>query len=123
VRTYSTYSAALAAIVLSFGVWGCTNSGNAASPSAPSPGTAVTINVVAVNGAQSFSPNPSTIPAGQMVVWHNVDSVTHRVVMNDGSIDTGNLAAGAFSEPMFLEAAGSYHCTIHPVMVGAIKGQ
>jgi plastocyanin len=118
-----TYSAALAAIVLSLGVWGCTNSGNAASPSAPSPSTAVTINVVAVNGAQSFSPNPSTIPAGQVVVWHNVDSIIHRVVMNDGSIDTGNLDPGAFSAPMFLEATGSYHCTIHPVMVGTITGR
>ena len=118
-----THSAALAAIVLSLGVGGCTNSGNAAGPSAPSPGTAVTINVVAVNGSQSFAPNPSTIPAGQMVVWHNVDSITHRVVMDDRSIDTGNLDPGAFSAPMFLEATGSYHCTIHPVMVGTIKGQ
>ena len=49
----------------------------------------VTINVVSENGAQSFSPNPATLPAGQMVVWHNVDSVTHRVVLNNGSLDTG----------------------------------
>jgi plastocyanin len=118
-----TYSAALAVIVLSLGVGGCANSGNAAGPGAPSPGTAVTINVVAVNGAQSFSPNPSTIPAGQMVVWHNVDSIAHRVVMDDRTIDTGNLDPGAYSSPMFLEATGSYHCTIHPVMVGTIAGQ
>ena len=43
----------------------------------------VTINVVAINGAQSFSPNPATLPAGQMVVWHNVNNTTHRVVLND----------------------------------------
>ena len=116
-----THSAALATIDLTLGAGGCTHSGNAAGPGAPSPGTAVTINVVAVNGSQSFAPNPSTIPAGQMVVRHNVDSIAHRVVMDDRSIDTGNL--GAFSSPMFLEATGAYHCTIHPVMVGAIKGQ
>jgi len=29
----------------------------------------VTINVVGINGAQSFSPNPATLLAGQMVVW------------------------------------------------------
>ena len=117
------HSAALAAVVLSVGVCGCSNSGNTSSPSAPSPapGTAVTINVVAVDGSRSFSPNPSTVPAGQMVVWHNVDSNTHRVVLNDRSIDTGNLAPGAFSSPMVLRATGSYHCTIHPVMVGTIK--
>src|SRR5207245_7154755 len=33
----------------------------------------VTVNVVAINGAQSFSPNPATLPAAQMIVWHNVD--------------------------------------------------
>src|SRR5207302_9397446 len=73
-------------------------SGAGASPSTnasadPGPGTPpptptpppsiVTINVVGINGAQSFSPNPATLPAGQMVVWHNVDSITHRVVLND----------------------------------------
>jgi plastocyanin len=58
-----------------------------------------------------------------MVVWHNVDSITHRVIMDDRSIDTGNLDPGAFSSPMVLRATGSYHCTIHPVMVGTIKGE
>jgi hypothetical protein len=26
---------------------------------------------------QSFAPNPATLPVGQMVVWHNVDSIIH----------------------------------------------
>jgi hypothetical protein len=43
--------------------------------------------------------------------------------MNDASVDTGNFDPGAFSAPMFLEATGSYNCTIHPVMVGTITGQ
>jgi plastocyanin len=95
-----TCSAAFAVAVLSLGVWGCTNSG----PSTPSPASGtVTIDVVAVNGSQSFSPNPASIPAGQMVIWHNVDTITHRVVLNDLSIDTGNLDPGAFSSPMVLE--------------------
>jgi plastocyanin len=110
-------------------VWGCggsgnsTNGGNTSNPAAPSPPNAVTINVVAINGAQSFSPEPATVPAGQMVVWHNVDNTTHRVVLNDGELDTGNLQPGAFSAPMSLVAPGPYHCSIHPVMVGTIKGQ
>jgi len=32
-----------------------------------------------------------------MVIWHNVDTITHRVVLNDLSIDTGTLNPGAFS--------------------------
>jgi plastocyanin len=122
-------------VALSLGTWGCgsssTNSG--ATPASPTPtpttpaptptppGGTVTINVVAINGAQSFSPNPATLPAGQLVVWHNIDSITHRVVLNDGSLDTSDIAAGASSRPMAINTgAGPYHCSIHPVMVGTI---
>jgi plastocyanin len=115
-------------IVLGLGVWGCGGSGygngNSGNPNTPTPNVsgAVTINVVAVNGAQSFSPNPATLPAGAMVVWHNVDIITHRVVLNDGSVDTGDLAPGASTAPMAIAAGGAqYHCSIHPVMVGSVN--
>jgi plastocyanin len=101
------------------------SSGSTNSQAAPTPITSngiVTINVVAINGAQSFSPNPATLPAGQMVVWHNVNNTTHRVVLNDGSVDTGNLAPGASSQPMAIGAAGGqYHCSIHPEMIGSLN--
>ena len=101
------------------------SSGSTNSPAAPTPSTSngiVTINVVAINGVQSFSPNPATLPAGQMVVWHNVNNTTHRVVLNDGSVDTGNLAPGASSQPMAIGAAGGqYHCSIHPEMIGSFN--
>ena len=123
-RVFVTVSTVIA---LGLGVWGCSGSsysnGNSGNPSTPSPTipAVVTINVVAVNGAQSFSPNPATLPAGQMVVWHNVDNITHRVVLNDRSVDTGDLTPGASSQPMAIAAAGGqYHCSIHPVMVGTI---
>jgi plastocyanin len=96
--------------------------GNPVGPTPPSSASGiVTINVVAINGAQSFSPNPATVPSGQMVVWHNVDSITHHVVLNDGSVDTGDLAAGASSQPMTIGSGAPYHCSIHPVMVGSIN--
>src|SRR5262245_48871858 len=86
----------------------------------PPPAGATVTDVVRENGAQSFSPNPATVPPGQMVVWHNVDTVTHRVVLNNGALDTGNIAPGASSAPMILPAVGGYHCSIHPSMVGTI---
>ena len=61
---------------------------NFSEPTPPTAPDLVTVNVVGINGALSFSPNPATLPAGQMIVWHNVDSVTHHVVFNDGSVDT-----------------------------------
>jgi len=110
-------------------MWGCSgggySSGSLDSPAAPAPATSnevVTIDVVAINGAQSFSPNPATLPAGQMVVWRNVNNTTHRVVLNDRSVDTGDLAPGTSSRPMAIGAAGAeYHCSIHPEMIGSIN--
>ena len=115
-------------LALGIGVGGCSgsgySSGNNGNPAAPTPASSgvVTINVVAINGAQSFSPNPATLPAGQMVVWHNVNNTTHRVVLNDRSVDTGDLAPGMSSQPMAIGAAGrEYHCSIHPEMIGSIN--
>ena len=116
-------------VALSVGLWGCgsTDSGTPGSPAptptpAPTPGGTVTINVIGERGSLSFSPNPATLPAGQMVVWHNTDSITHRVVLNDGALDTGNLTAGASSQPMSIASGGGpYHCSIHPSMVGTIN--
>ena len=97
-----------AGIVIAFGLglWGCggngysNGSGNPTSPTPPPSGSSlVTINVVAINGSQSFSPNPANLPSGQMVVWHNVNNITHRVVLNDRSLETGDLAPGASVSP------------------------
>ena len=116
-------AAVLAATVL--GVFACGGYGSS-SPRAPTassdpPAGAIIIDVIGINGAQSFLPNPATLPAGRMVVWHNVAAVTHRVMFNDGELDTGNMAPGAFSAAMSIVVPGRYHCSIHPSMVGAIK--
>jgi plastocyanin len=115
-------------LAVGLGIAGCGGNGysnGSVNPSSPTPGGSgvVTINVVAINGAQSFSPNPATVPSGQLVVWHNVDSVTHHVVLNDRSVDTGDLGPGASSQPMTIGAAGDgqYHCSIHPVMIGSVN--
>lgn len=117
-----------AVVIFGVSIWGCGGygSGSNANPSTPTPqlipSGVVTINVVGINGALSFSPNPASLPAGQMVVWHNVDSISHHVLFNDRSVDTGNLDPGTFSQPQAIGAAGGpYHCTIHPVMVGSVN--
>lgn len=113
--------AAVAAVAL--GAFAC--SGYNGSPAAPDGGTppagAIVINIVGINGARSFSPNPATVPAGQTVVWHNTDTTVHRVVLNDRGLDTGNIAPGAFTAAMTLAAPGPYHCSIHPEMVGTVE--
>jgi len=128
------YVAIALVAVAGFWTWGCGGSGYGSSPSTPTAPTStpsaptstrgatdlVTVNVVAINGAQSFSPNPATLAVGQRIVWHNIDTVTHRVVLNDRSYDSGNLAPGASSQPMTV-GTGGYHCSIHPEMIGSIN--
>jgi plastocyanin len=96
--------------------------GGSSAPTSPSPSSGpFTITVTRQNGAQSFSPNPASV-GGQMVVFRNADSVIHRVVLNDGSIDTGNIAPGAMSAAVRMPNGGTnYHCSLHPDMVGAVN--
>ena len=82
----------------------------------------VTITISGVRGAQSFSPNPASCAQGQVVVFRNADTVTHRVILDDRSIDTGDIAPGASSQQLQLGAVSkSYHCPIHPNMVGSLN--
>jgi plastocyanin len=100
------------------------------TPAAPSGGTSTgggtttttqTITITGINGSQSFSPNPASM-GGQMVVFRNTDSIVHRVVLNDNSVDTGNIAPGATSNPVMMPSSGGpYHCTLHPTMVGTVN--
>jgi plastocyanin len=115
-------------IAFTLGCWvaACGGSGSApTSPSSPSgpagPSAAVTVSIVGERGAQSFAPNPAAASRGQTIAWRNTDGVVHRIVFNDESVDTGNIAPGAASAPIVLPTDGAnYHCVLHPGMVGAI---
>ena len=123
------FPAAAAVVTLGISAWGCSGNGYGAgpgvtpvSPMASSGSNIVTVSVVAINGAQSFSPNPAALKSGQRIVWRNIDSITHRVVLNDGSMDTKDLAPGASSQAMTVGGQwASYHCAIHPEMIGSIN--
>ncbi len=119
-------AAALALCVVACG----SGNGNNSSPTAPTPPTtpapapagSATINIVGSAGPQSYNPNPApALTSGQTVVWHNSDAVTHRIVADDGSFDTGNIATGGSSGAMMPKTNGvAYHCSIHPSMTGTI---
>jgi plastocyanin len=94
--------------------------GGSSTPISPGPNV-LTITITRQNGAQSFSPNPASA-GGQTVVFRNADSVVHRVLLNDGSIDTGNIAPGATSSEVQMPGSGTnYHCALHPDMIGAVN--
>jgi hypothetical protein len=97
--------------------------GGSSSPTAPAAVTdsILTVSIAGVRGNGSYVPNP--VPTnGSQVVFKNNDTVnTHHIVMDDGSVDFGNLAPGASSQAR-AAASGNFHCTNHPSMVGSING-
>lgn len=83
-------------------------------------------------GSDAFSPNPSSASlAGRpKVIWTNADrqadtyggtGTPHHLVSDTGLFDSGTLSVGE-SYSFLFSAAGtySYHCTLHPSMVGSI---
>jgi len=115
-------AAMLAALVLGVSAAGCGSASTAAPDPVSAPPDAIVIDILGINGARSFSPNPMTVAPGRTVVWHNLDFDTHRIVLDGGALDTGDISPGHYSGPMVLGASGGYHCAIHPVMVGTIRG-
>lgn len=114
---------ALSTLVLTAGCGGGTHNDSTPAPAPVSNGSALTINVVGERGALSFSPNPADA-GGMRVVFHNTDNTVHRVVLNDGTIDTGNIAPNGNSAVVTMPSSGAnYHCSIHPDMIGAVNSQ
>ena len=74
-------------------------------------------------GAAAFSPNPFTesIATRSEVIWANNDGTTHHIVSDEPLFDSGNMGNGETYTFTFT-AAGTYtyHCSIHPAMVGTI---
>ena len=129
-RRSGTLAAALAVALVAANCGG--GGGGGGTPTGPSnPGgggggggaqTTVTINITGQGGRLAFSPNPATVQTGQMVVFKNNDTVAHHVTMDDGTISTPDIAPGATSAPVAIGSNKSYHCTIHPGMVGGFNG-
>jgi plastocyanin len=129
--------AAMMAVAGALALWGCGGSGAAgASPTSPTPPVAapapapaptastVTVAIVASTGNTAFQPNPVRANTGDTVMFRNNDTVLHRLVMDDGSADLGDVAPGALSRGVTLRSASAtnFHCTLHSSMVGSING-
>ena len=83
----------------------------------PPPGTANTVNIVNM----SFSPSNLTVVAGTTVTWTNSDAMDHTVTSDTGLFDSGDISDHKTYSRMFSTAGTfSYHCTIHPGMLGKI---
>jgi plastocyanin len=61
----------------------------------------------------------------QPVACKNHDSTAHDATQDASRFGTGTISAGSTSSPLMMATAGTftYHCTIHPGMVGTLVVQ
>lgn len=84
-------------------------------------------NSVAING-MAFLPNSIKVKVGTTVTWTNQDPYAHTVT-GDGSnipkgFDSGNLGTGkSYSYTFTSPGTFTYHCTIHPQLIGSVTVQ
>jgi plastocyanin len=84
-------------------------------------------------GASAFAPNPLSVSfaTGATVAWANRDitsmgyggttGTTHHLVSDTGLFDSGVLGPGkSFAFTFAASGTYTYHCSIHPTMVGTI---
>ncbi len=118
------------AITMLVAAAGCGN-GSSPSPTTPSPpttgGTGTTVSIVSgatSKGSNAYSPNPITVTHGGSVMWVNNDSITHTSTSDNNTWNSGNIGPGA-SFTFTFPTAGTftYHCLIHPGMVGTVTVQ
>ena len=76
-----------------------------------------------MRGDKSYTPSSASVSVGQQVAWHNADSIAHTATQDGGGFDTGRISPGATSAPVPINRTGtlSYHCTVHPSMVGEVR--
>ena len=130
----STFRLAVVSIVLALSIaCGSSYSPSPASPSpSPSPSppaegasTSVTIPTGAESlGNRAYAPDDLSVAAGTTVTWTNTDSVSHTSTSdangwNSGIVPPGGRFSFAFQAP----GTYSYHCRIHPGMVGTVVVQ
>jgi plastocyanin len=86
----------------------------------------VLITITGISGSSSFSPNPANVTVGQTIAWKNnaAGMAQHRPIQDGGSptFNGGFIDYGATCDTIRINTAGdfSYHCSIHPSMVGTL---
>jgi plastocyanin len=118
---------ACATLLLTFTL-GCGSSSDS-PPSSPTPAPGGATSVSIVNGSSTlattaYAPNPVTIAPGGTITWRNNDTTAHTSTGDNGEWNSGSIAPGGqFSRTFPAAGTFSYHCTIHPNMIGTVRVQ
>lgn len=82
-------------------------------------GGETTIDIVSIT--EGFDPSSATVAVGDEVTWVNTDDVIHTTTAEDGTWDSGDLAADEeFTFTPEEPGTYAYVCSIHPSMTGEL---
>ncbi|HJZ76542.1 MAG TPA: plastocyanin/azurin family copper-binding protein [Vicinamibacterales bacterium] len=113
----------IALAILLLALTACSSS----TPSTTSPTRGTSVSIVSGSSnltTTAYAPNPVSVPVGGTVTWMNNDSVAHNSVSNTGVWNSSTIAPGGTYSYTFPTAGSfSYHCSIHPGMVGTVTVQ
>ena len=107
----------------------CAGYNSPSAPSTPTPAPAGSTSVNIAGGASTltttaFGQNPLTVAVGTTISWLNDDSITHTSNADANQWSSGNIPPGGRFNFTFPSAGRfTYHCQIHPNMVGTIVVQ
>jgi plastocyanin len=69
----------------------------------------------------AFGPAHVVVSPGTTIIWTNQDGFQHTTTSDKGVWDSGPMDPGATFKRAFKKAGiFTYHCTIHPFMLGTI---
>jgi plastocyanin len=72
-------------------------------------------------GSSAYAPDSVNVAVGGTVTWTNSDSVSHTSTSDASGWDSGIVAPGGqFSVAFPTAGTFSYHCAIHPGMIGTV---
>jgi plastocyanin len=92
----------------------------APSPSVPSSAVSIPMGASTL-GRAAYNPASLTVDVGTSVTWTNTDIVSHTSTSDASGWDSGVVPPGGQFSFVFPTAGTfSYHCAIHPGMVGSV---
>jgi plastocyanin len=97
------------------------------TPTSPTPPSGSTVSIVSGASARTttaYNPSPITVAHGTAVTWVNNDTIAHTSTGDGGAWDSGLVAPGSsFSFTFSSAGTFTYHCAVHPNMVGTVTVQ
>jgi len=110
-------------LLLGFSISACSSNSSPTNPTTT--GTPVSMTVgSSTKTTDAYSPNPITVARGGAITWTNNDTTAHTSTSDNGTWNSGSLAPGqSFTFTFSNSGSFTYHCTLHPGMVGTVTVQ